>query len=495
MRSVDKLLLYAKIAACYKLLATSSVMQNFSLKLMARSWKLEARSVKPLSLLLVFIFVTTSCTDLLEPKPIDLLTDDVVLNEPKDVPNVELGLYNAFRDIVPATVIAGDATADMLTHNGTFTQYRELGTKQITSANASAADLWASIYNSIYIANFILERLPTVPGVKTSDLNRVLGTAHFIRGYAYFVALQTFGGVPKVTETSIEANRNIARASKVEILAFVIEDLNLALGKLPEKTASPAFASAFTARSILARFYLYQKNYSKAEQFASEVISSDLYKLEPKFETLVKKDFTGEAILEVGYTLTDDPGSNASIGLNNLFVGRREIIPSNQAIVALASDESGDRFSSISFNVSQLKGNDNGWSVAKYGTADQDNNNVVAIRLGEMYLIRAEARAQLGKVTGAGSAQEDINVLRTRANAPTIASVTQSQMSQLIEQERVYELAYEGSRWYDLVRTDRAKVLMPAFSSNWKAQFELWPIPQREILNNPALAGDQNPGY
>ena len=112
-----------------------------------------------------------------------------------------------------------------------------------------------------------------------------------------------------------------------------------------------------------------------------------------------------------------------------------------------------------------------------------------------MYLIRAEARAQLGKVTGAGSAQEDINVLRTRANAPTIASVTQSQMIQLIEQERVYELAYEGSRWYDLVRTDRAKVLMPAFSSNWKAQFELWPIPQREILNNPALAGDQNPGY
>ena len=456
--------------------------------------KLEVISVKPWLVLILLAF-SPSCTDLLEPEPIDLLTDDVVLNEPKDVPNVELGLYSAFRDIVPATVIAGDATADMLIHNGTFTQYRELGTKQITSANASAADLWGSIYNSIYIANFILERLPTVVGVKTSDLNRVIGTAHFIRGYSYFVALQTFGGVPKVTETAIEANRNIARASKAEILAFVIEELNLALDKLPEKTASPAFASAFAVRALLARFYLYQKNYSKAEQFASDVIISDLYKLEPKFESLVKKDFTGEAILEVGYTLTDDPGSNASIGLNNLFVGRREIIPSNQAIVALASDESGDRFTSISFNVSQLKGNDNGWSVAKYGTADQDNNNVVAIRLGEMYLIRAEARAQLGKVTGAGSAQEDINVLRTRANAPTIASVNQSQMIQLIEQERVYELAYEGSRWYDLVRTDRAKVVMPAFSSNWKVQFELWPIPQREILNNPALAGDQNPGY
>jgi starch-binding outer membrane protein, SusD/RagB family len=112
-----------------------------------------------------------------------------------------------------------------------------------------------------------------------------------------------------------------------------------------------------------------------------------------------------------------------------------------------------------------------------------------------MYLIRAEARAQLGKVTGTGSAQEDINVLRTRANAPLIASVTQSQMILLIEQERVYELAYEGNRWYDLVRTDRAKDIMPAFSSNWKVQFELWPIPQREMLNNPSLTGNQNPGY
>lgn len=488
MKSEYQFILNVKSAPCFQLLAASSIVQIFGLKLVASR-------LKPLLFIFVLVFSTTSCTDLLEPEPIDLLTDDVVLNEPKDVPNVEIGLYSAFRDIVPATVIAGDATADMLTHNGTFTQYRELGTKQITSANSSAADLWGSIYNSIYIANFILERLPSVQGVKTSDLNRVMGTAHFIRGYAYFIALNTFGGVPKVTETTIDANRNIARATKLEILNFVIEDFTEALTKLPKEPSGPAYAGEYAVRAMLAKFYLYQKDFVKAEQFATEVISSELYKLEPKFETLVKEDFTDEAILEVGYTLSDDPGTNGNIGLNNLFVGRREIIPSNQAVVALASDESGDRFSSISFNVNQLKGNDNGWSVAKYGTADQDNNNVVALRLGEMYLIRAEARVQLSKVTGAGSAQEDINVLRSRANAPLIASVTQSQMILLIEQERVYELAYEGNRWYDLVRTERAKDVMPAFSSNWKVQFELWPIPQREMLNNPALAGNQNPGY
>jgi starch-binding outer membrane protein, SusD/RagB family len=447
------------------------------------------------SLLLV---ISTSC-DLLDPEPIDLLTDDIVLNEPKDVPNVEIGLYSAFRPIIPAAVIAGDCTADMLQFRGTFSQYRELGTKQITSANASVTALWGSIYNTIYIANFIIEKLPTVPGVTSTDRNRVMGTAHFLRGYAYFIALYTYGGVPKVTTTSIDANRNIPRASREEILDFILEDYNEATGKLPSQTANAGFASAYALQAALAKYYLYNEEWAKAEQFATSVISSNQFTLEPKFETIVIDDFTDEAIFEVGYTLSDDPGTNGNIGLNNIFVGRREMIPSNQLVSVLdslnSSSNSRDRYYSIKFNIDNLKGNDNGWSVDKYGTGDQDNNNVVVFRLAEMYLIRAEARAHQSKVTGSNSAQQDINVLRTRSKANLVGSVTQAQMLTVIEEERRYELAFEGHRWYDLVRTDRAKDIMPAFSSNWKDAYELWPIPQREILNNPALAGNQNPGY
>src|SRR6188474_594802 len=133
--------------------------------------------------LISLLLISTSCSDLLEPEPIDLLTDDIVLNEAKDVPNVEIGLYSAFRPIIPSVVIAGDCTADMLQFRGTFSQYRELGTKTITSANGSAAALWGSIYNTIYIANFIIERLPAIPGVKTADRDRVMGTAYLLRGY------------------------------------------------------------------------------------------------------------------------------------------------------------------------------------------------------------------------------------------------------------------------------------------------------------------------
>ncbi|MBN8575447.1 MAG: RagB/SusD family nutrient uptake outer membrane protein [Cytophagales bacterium] len=444
---------------------------------------------------IVAFTVLFSCNNLLEPEPIDLLTDEIVLNEPNDVPLVEIGLYNAFRPIIPSMVIAGDFTADMLQHNGTFSQYRELGTKQITSANASVSALWGYIYNTVYIANFIIERLPAVPGVRTTDRDRVMGTAYFLRGYAYFVALQTFGGVPKVTGTSIEENRNIPRASVAEIIELIESDFASAQNKLPASPINAGYAGAQALNAALAKYHLYRSNWALAEGFASAVISSGLYQLETNFATIVNTDFTREAIFEMGYTLNDDPGSNSTIGLNNLFVGRREIIPSNQTVLALSSTESGDRFATISFNANNLKGTDNGWSVAKYGTADANNNNVIVFRLAEMYLIRAEARARQGNLSGANSATTDLNVLRSRAHAPTVVSPSQSQMILLLESERIYELAYEGHRWYDLVRTDRASTVMPAFNSNWRQAYERWPIPQREIQSNPALAGNQNPGY
>lgn len=441
------------------------------------------------------LLFSSSCDNVLEPEPVDILTNDIVLNEPRDVGNVEIGLYSAFRNIIPGAVISGDFTADMLIHNGTFSQYRELGTKQLSSANASVAALWGAIYNTVYIANFILERLPDVPGVPASQRNQVMGTAHFLRGYAYFVALYTFGGVPQVITTDIETNRNIPRATEAEILDLVLADYAEALSQIPEESVNAGFAGKFAVRAALARLHLYLGNWGEAEQFSAEVIDSDKYELETDFSSIVNEDFTEEAILEVGYTLADDPGTSGNFGLNNLFVGRREIIPSNQVVVALASSESGDRFSSMTFDLNNLNGTDNGWSVAKYGTADADNNNVVVFRLAEMYLIRAEARAQLDKVTGDNSAQTDINVLRVRANAPIVPSVSKSQMLRLIEEERRYELAFEGHRWYDLVRTARASQVMSAFSVNWRSDFEKWPIPQREIQNNPALVGNQNPGY
>lgn len=434
-------------------------------------------------------------TVLLDPPAVDILTDDLILKRGSDWPSVRVGLYSSFRSIASSQMQAGDFTADNIIHIGTFTDYQELGNKQITPANGVVGTLWSSIFRAVYTSNFILERLQTVSGMTDADKKVATAEARFIRGLANFYAVNTFGGVPKVVSTDLVANRTIARSSKDEILKSVLEDYQAALTDLPTystASSSASYANKNTVRAALARYYLYQKDWANAETNAGLIISSQNYSL-VAYEDIVLKDFTKEAIFEVGYTISDDPGE-----INTLFIGRREVIPSNQVVAALYTRESGTRKSTLSYDYNKQKGNDNGWSLNKYGTKDEDNNNFVIFRLGEMYLIRAEARAQQGKLA---TAIADVNILRTRAGLgltpatapPMVSGVNQADLLLLIEKERVYELSFEGHRWYDLVRTSRVQAVMSAFSSNWNQKYELWPVPITEIQRNAALT--QNSGY
>jgi hypothetical protein len=440
-----------------------------------------------------------ACQEVLEPKPVTLLVDELVLNEPNDVQPVRIGMYSAFRGMASPNIIAGDFTADYIQANGTFTDNIEFGTKRITATNGAVNALWGGIYNTVYVANFILERLPGVPNVSEATRKQVSAEARFLRGWANFIGAYTFGDIPKVTTTNQVANTTIARSSKADILASVLADYQAALTDLPNvtlastnATTNAAYINKINCQAAMARFYLYQKNWAQAEQLATVVISSGVYSMQTNYSDIVTKDYTSESIIEVGYNLSDDPGTG-SYSLNNLLVGRREIIPSNQLVSSLLSVESGTRSETITFNAQQQRGNDNGWTVRKYGTASEDNNNIVLMRLAEMYLIRAEARAQQGKLTGTSGAVADINVIRTRAKAPAVTASAQADVLLAIERERVYEFAFEGQRWYDLVRTGRAQAVMSAFTPNWNSRFELWPIPQQEIQQNTALT--QNPGY
>lgn len=447
------------------------------------------------------LLALASCQTVLQPEPVALLVDDLVLNEPNDVQPVRLGMYNALRGTASTNMIAGDFTADYVQFNGTFTDNRELANKQITAANGTVDALWQSLYRTIYVANFMLEKLPGISGVPDETRKQILAEARFLRGWANFIGTYTYGDIPQVTTTDQAANRNIGRTARATILESVLADYQAALADLPtvaagstNATTNATYLNKTSCRAAMARFYLYQKNWAQAEAMATQVITSGVYTLQANYSDVVTKDFTSESILEVGYSLSDDPGTSAT-SLNNLLVGRREVIPSNQLVAQLTSTESGTRNTTIGFNVQNLRGSDNGWSVLKYGTASEDNNNIVLIRLAEMYLIRAEARAQQGRITGTTGAVADLNVLRTRAKAPAIALTAQADVLLAVERERVYELAFEGQRWYDLVRTGRAQAVMSAFSPNWNSRFELWPIPQREIQQNPGLAGKQNPGY
>ena len=441
--------------------------------------------------ILTISLLAMSCEDLLNPVPVDLITDDQVLN---DANSARVVLTSAYRDLAnlgAPKIIAGDFTADNLIHNGTFTQYREISSKDMSASNGSASSLWGVIYSMSYIASFLYEGLPDLD-IPQSEFDEITATASFLRAYAYFVGAYTFGGIPIVTTTNVEENRVIPRSSFEETLDFVESELLYALDKLPEESFNSGEATNGAVKALLARYYLYIENWSEAEKYTTDVIEGNgtkEYILEEDFANAVS-DFSTESILEIVYSANDNPGTSTNFSINNLFVGRREIIPSSEMVLAL-QDDGGDRNVVLEFDGTNVRGSDNGWTIVRYGPFD----NIQVFRLAEIYIIRAEARAQQDKIAGTGSAEADINILRERAGVPLIQGTSRNQMLLAIENERRMELCFEGHRWYDLVRTDRAQTVMNEFTSNWTEKDELWPIPLREITNNPSLKDAQNPGY
>ena len=449
--------------------------------------------------LLILLLAFGGCREILEPPPVDLLVDDLVLKGPDDIEPVRIGLYNALRSFGSCTIFAADFTPDYIQNNGTFTDFTELGTKSITPANTLAATLWGNIYTTVYIANFIEENIQAVARVSQAEKDRLLAEAKFCRAYAYFIAVYTFGDVPNVTTTDVQVNRVIPRASKREILEKVLADYLDALAGLPDRwdadnaTLNKQFATKNAVRAGLARYYLYDENWEEAEKYAELVIASRLQSLDSSYVTVISTEFDSESIFELAYanSSSDDPGTS-TIGLNNILVGRREVIPSNSYVQEILNINAGTRRATIVFNGNNQQGRDNGWTVTKYGTPDEGNNNITVFRLAEMYLIRAEARAQQNRIVGSMGALEDINTLRRRAKAPLATFTTQAAALNIIEVERLYELSFEGHRWFDLKRTGRISVVMNAFSTRWNEKYNLWPIPLVEMQTNRLLTQNDN---
>ncbi|MDW7694101.1 RagB/SusD family nutrient uptake outer membrane protein [Flammeovirgaceae bacterium SG7u.111] len=447
--------------------------------------------MKKLSINLFFagVLLIASCQEVLEPQPNDRITNDLVLTDAGSVRTVITSLYRGLANLQAVQIIAADMTADHLTHNGTFTQYIEVGTKDMSASNGSANAMWGTIYSMLYTVNFLLEGVPEMDNLVDSQKELFLAYARFFRGYGYFVGVNTFGDMPLVLSTDITANRDIPRSPKAEVIAQIEADLLFALDKVPEESFNSGDLTNGAVKAALARFYLYQENWDKADEFATDVIDgvgTTDYELEANFGDVLT-DFSRESILEIVYSANDNPGTSTNYGLNNLFSTRREIIPTNDIVTTFQSS-GGDREAVLTFDPNLIKGSDNGWTVSRYGPFD----NVPVFRLAEMYLIRAEARAQKNNLN---SARSDLNIIRQRSGVDPTDTNTKNLLLLEIERERQVELGFEGHRWYDLKRTGRVNEVMRAFTPNWSDKNLLWPVPLREIQNNPGLAGSQNPGY
>jgi hypothetical protein len=391
-------------------------------------------------------------------------------------------------------------------------------------------DLWQRNYDGIYRCNVMLEKTGTVPGLTDALKTRYTAEVKFLRAYYYFDLLREFGNIPLIL-TVLQSNQwyNQLQAKPADVYARIEKDLNDAIPGLPATIPAATEggrASKYAALALLGKVILYQNNTSRMQEAAAafeQVNTSSNYQLLPNYGDIFDpgNKFNAESIFEVVHTSAGGRGWNAfgfcdgntSVQLAGPRNYNGPVYESNTAGYGfapvskdLAAAMKGDpRYPYTIVNMDSLKkagycsydtGYQNtGYHVRKFAPLAKYQatvgviplnwtNDEIEIRLADTYLMEAEALVRGGG--DMGKAQMYLDKVRARVGLASVPATLDN-----IYNERRFELATEGHRWFDLVRTGKAAAAL-AYKGFQAGKNELLPIPLAE-LNNTKLV--QNPGY
>lgn len=446
---------------------------------------------KKILILISTIALLSSCGDMLDVKPFNTIDASTAVSTSKDVEALVVGAYTFLGDgdvyggnlLRDAELIADPFSASSeLFWDGTFVDPGEIWTKNILVTNGQVENTYLDSYRIINICNTVLANLDVVTPDK---VDRVEGEAKFIRGTVYFELVRVFGrtwtdangtpatnpGVPLVLEPNV--TEKVDRSTVAQIYTQVISDLTDAEALLP--VSNGFFATTYTATAMLSRVYLMQNNYALARDAANTVIQSGEYALLGNYADNFNNSSAG-----AGSNATSEDVFSIQVttqsGINNMntffatpdFAGRGDIYvePAHFALYTIGDDR---------LNLF--------YDGERTGKWNNQFGNVNIIRLSEMYLTRAEANLRLGTNVG-DTPLNDINTIRNRVGLLDLVVVTLPD----VLAERHLELAFEGHWIHDLKRTQS-----PVGALAYNANELVYPIPNREITINPAMA--QNAGY
>lgn len=469
---------------------------------------------------LAMLFLT-SCSDYLDTEPIT--EETTVLNgiKIKDAADAEKkmnAVYGTFGSGYWQLdyFLIGDGQSDnayMGADNPAIFQYE---TYKMLSTNSQMKGDWNDLYNNINNCNIILNNIDQATDLSATRKNEMIGEASLIRALNHFQAVQLWGDCPIAKTAIFEVSSDNfdqvfnelfpARKPVADVYAQIIADCQVAIEKAPD--ASNKFkANKMAANALLAKVYATMPNrdWAKVNQYCDVVIGGG-YTLLPTFDHLFDNAHEGnaESIWEV-----NGDGWSSPIGAWNtgMFLGtdwKKFNAPSHTLVEAFTTNGDTQRLAST------IKRQNVSWSDAYWSSTDypfaykmRDFNgyqNYYIARLADILLLKAEALASTGDVSGA---MVLVNKVRTRAGIATISASSQSDAIDKILEERLMELAFEGDRWFDLKRMGKAIEVLSKqkdgngnvlpFASNINQNRLIWPIPQDKLDANALLT--QNPGY
>ncbi|MBN2175720.1 MAG: RagB/SusD family nutrient uptake outer membrane protein [Bacteroidales bacterium] len=471
---------------------------------------------------LLFILVFTGCEKFLEIEPQGELTKENFPTTPSDALLATNACYTTLRDWhyhsggYPILDIMSDDASKGSNPND---QASTIGPYDVFGHTPTQDGLdrwWNQLYVGIKRANVVIEKVKDIP-FDESLKTRYIAEARFIRGLMYFDMVRAWGGVPIVEST--DPPLKLERSSVEETYNFLIEDLNFAANNLPLRSGYSAInmgrATKGAAQSLLARVYLFRGDFVNAEMYAMEVINSGQYGLEPVYTDAngVNGNNGIESVFEIGAIQSEGSSSggnqyantqgvrgtpNRGWGFNRPTFDLRNSFEAGDPRLKGTIIDLGDEIDGIVINgdgstpdetydeegnlIEVECYNRKVW-VPGENTITQWGHHRRLIRYADVLLMAAEALNENNKPN---DALVYVNMVRERAREgnedilPDITTTDKEELRNLIYAERRHELAMEGIRFWDLVRTGRAPAVLGDLGFI-QGRHELMPVPQTEI--------------
>ena len=500
------------------------------------------------------IVATTSCKKQLEINPAISVSIERALSTRENLNAAIIGVYARLKGL---RLYGRDmfAVGEALSENGLATNKSGRLINEAANVPGAHFGTWQSAYFAIAEINIILNAIPSLnvtPAVTIAERNGWEGELLFLRALLYHdlvriygyepgfgVAGQDRGGVPIVTQTPLTIEAALAntpgRASVDSVYSRIYADLNSAITRLSNPASfAPGKVTLAAAQALFARVALYNRDYNLANTMATSVLTA----FQPRIPTA--GNYVGswtsavhpESIFEVRYAnQAENLGVNESLqttyttlrdrGNPNVVQGFGDLVAQTSLLTQLGFTgvvNAGGTFTSRSDDARNLlfeRGSTARGTariectkfIGKNGFPNLDN--VPVIRVSEVLLTRAEARANATNANGTANlsfslanATADLVALKTlryaayaTTQAPTDATLTTAPLllNEIYRQRRI-ELAFEGHRWFDFKRLGPTSPINPQTSTKiiYTDFRMLPPIPQREIDNNPAIIQNFN---
>ncbi|MCX8492144.1 MAG: RagB/SusD family nutrient uptake outer membrane protein [Cyclobacteriaceae bacterium] len=422
-------------------------------------------------LVIVCLMISASCEDLLSIKETDLIAGDIALKTVENNESAIIGAYASVNNLMG--VLLNSVFSDEVKTAGEFYNSATVHEWQYGSQDITIRDNYTAInpqYQVIDRANRVLSLVGKADSTRVGDnklRSRLRGEALFLRAYAHFELFRFYCAkyTPKGLAMPYLESPSLSPLARIDMQTYFLKlnrDIKDAKQLLPASTADINRANIVAANGLHARIALYSDQWEDAEKFATNYIDApgmalativsfptiwnDASIAEQAFRTV-----RGSAAARAGSLYRNTSANTTNIGtvvwtvssklyaLYSTSDVRRSAYFLNEPLLANASRPS--------LIIKKYAG-------GNYGSATENIANSKLMRTSEMLLIRAEARAELNKFTGANSAESDLNLLRANRITGYI-NVTLTSKSMAIDEvilERFKELAFEGHRFWDLKR-------------------------------------------